>query len=40
MSKKIGEEMENQEKLEEMKDVKVVGAVYSLTNSKVEFLKK
>ena len=26
--------------LKEMKDVKVVGAVYSLTNSKVEFLKK
>lgn len=30
----------NSDVLKEMKDVKVVGAVYSLTNSKVEFLKK
>lgn len=30
----------NSDVLKEMKDVKVVGAVYSLTNSKVDFLKK
>ena len=30
----------NSDVLKETKDVKVVGAVYNLTNSKVEFLKK
>ncbi|MBU9918036.1 MAG: hypothetical protein KTQ14_06025, partial [Fusobacteriaceae bacterium] len=30
----------NSDVLKETKDVKVIGAVYNLTNSKVEFLKK
>ena len=40
MSKKIGEEMENQEKLEEMKDVKVEKKDEKLDAEKVQEIVK